>query len=288
MGSFRIIKKGLQSSIQDIGRFGFRKLGIPSSGALDPKSMRDANNIVGNPETYPVIEHTFYGGIYEFDASCLISITGANCNPTLNGNPLPMYSGLKIHSGDKIEFNYPTRGCRSYLAVQGLFDIPQLMNSYSTYLPGKFGGYFGRSLNEEDKVCWNSHDFNTKAIDFPKNEIPYFSTKVSVNIKAGPEFELLNEKDKKQLFGTNFRVSTQTNRMGIRLEGSVIKLPGFEIVSSPVVPGVIQLPASGHPIILMNDGQTIGGYPRIGIVMESELWRLGQVKQGDLISFKLT
>lgn len=283
MGSLQVIKKGFQTTIQDLGRFGFRKLGIPTSGAADSKSLMDANSIVGNPKTNPVLEHTFYGGIYRFNTSSIISITGAKCNPTINGRVVSQYVSIEVKIGDEVEINHPERGCRVYMAVQGVFDLPKVMESYSTYLPAKFGGYNGKVLEIGDTLEWKTQQSDVKSTEFPKENIPYFSSKIAITIENGPEYNKLDDQSVKRLFSGSFVVDSQSNRMGIRLTGEKLISPNFEMVSSPVIPGVIQLPPSGNPIILMNDGQTIGGYPRIGIVNEPELWRLGQVKTGDRI-----
>ncbi len=287
MGKLQVIKRGMQSTIQDLGRFGYRKIGVPISGAMDSKSLKDANTIIGNPEIYPAIEHTLYGGIYRFHDPCVISVTGAKCNPTINGVLFDQYIPVEISSGDELEIHHPVRGCRSYLAIQGKPEIPVIMKSYSTYLPGKFGGFNGRKLEAGDEIVWNSNPEFTSHYTLSNEEIPYFSTKISIKIKSGPEFDLLDDKAKDQLTGSPFKVSTDSNRMGIRLIGNEIQFPNIEMSSAPVIPGIIQLPSSGNPIILMKDGQTIGGYPRIGIVDESELWRLGQVKGGDNITFNI-
>ena len=155
MGSLTVIKSGFMSTIQDRGRIGYRRIGVPVSGAMDTKSMRDANKIVGNAESTPVVEHTFYGGIYLFNTISIISITGASCNPTINGRLVNQYEAIKVEKGDELEIHYPKRGCRSYLAIQGRLRIPLVMNSCSTYLPGKFGGFKGRAIQKSDVIFWD-------------------------------------------------------------------------------------------------------------------------------------
>lgn len=287
MGSIQVIKPGFQSTIQDLGRYGFRKIGVPTSGAMDLKSMLDANQIVGNDESNPVIEHTFYGGVYQFNEAAIISITGAICNPTVNSVSITQYESIKIEKEDILEIQYPSRGCRSYLAIQGRPKIQQVMNSYSTYLPGRFGGFDGRSLQKGDLLKWDFSSNESLIRNFKKEEIPYFSSKVSIAVEKGPEFDLLDASYQEKLFSTSHEVTSDSNRMGIRLQGEEIEVTHLEMTSSPVIPGIIQIPPSGNPIILMKDAQTIGGYPRIGLINESDLWRIGQVKTGDLIRFTI-
>ena len=287
MRSLEVIKQGFQSTIQDFGRFGYRNIGVPKSGAMDFKSMKDANRLVGNSACNPIIENTLYGGVYHFNDPALLSICGARCNPKINGKSIPQYKSISVNEGDELEVNHPTKGCRSYVAIQGIFIVPKVMNSYSTYLLGRFGGFNGRALQANDVINWEISTIQSEVMDFPKEEIPYFSSKNTIEIVQGLEFALLDDNAEEQLFSTSFMVTSQSNRMGIRLSGENIDFKNIQMISSPVIPGIIQLPPSGNPIILMNDSQTIGGYPRIGVVIESELWRLGQVKSGDQIRFKL-
>lgn len=284
--SLEVIKCGFQTTVQDFGRFGYRKIGIPTSGVMDIKSMIDANKLVGNPISNSVIENTLYGGIYRFNDSALFSICGAECNPKINGKIIPQYESIDVERGDELEVDHPTKGCRSYVAIQGVLSLPMVMNSFSTYLPGNFGGFRGRTLQVNDIINWENTVDAPVMMNFPKEEIPYFSSKITVEIEKGLEFYDMDARTQKQFLSTSFSVTSQSNRMGIRLSGGDIDFEKVEMISSPVVPGVIQLPPSGNPIILMKDSQTIGGYPRIGIVKQTELWRLGQVKSGDQIRFK--
>lgn len=286
VNSLEVIKRGFQTTVQDFGRFGYRKFGVPTSGVMDKKSMIDANKLVGNPISNPVIENTLYGGIYRFNDPALLSICGAKCKPKINGKSVPQYESIDVERGDELEVDHPSKGCRSYIAIQGMFCLPKVMNSFSTYLPGNFGGLNGRTLQVNDTISWKNNVDTTEMMHFPKEEIPYFSSKITVEIERGLEFYVMDDNAQKQFHSTSFSVTSQSNRMGIRLSGGNIDIKNVEMISSPVIPGVIQLPPSGNPIILMNDSQTIGGYPRIGVVKYSELWRLGQVKSGDQIRFK--
>jgi len=288
MGIFRVIKAGFFTTIQDKGRFGYRKYGIPISGAMDLKSMMDANFLVGNPKDNPVLECTLNGGIYQFLDAAMVGSTGAQSSILLNSTQISQYEPILVSKGDVLEIGYPTRGCRSYLAIKGELDIPMVMGSHSTYVPGKFGGFHGRELQKGDELAWTDSGKHHDTKSLQKDQIPYFSSKIRISVEPGPEFSWLSEKAKSSFLSSRFEVQPQSNRMGIRLGRNSMECPQKQMVSSPVKPGVVQLPPSGNPIVLMNDGQTIGGYPRIGVVKEYELWRLGQVKAGDQISFTLT
>lgn len=243
--------------------------------------------MVGNPKGSPVLELTLKGGKYRFESDAIIALTGALLNPKINGLEVEMNRSLKIKKGDELEFGFAKRGARAYLAVRGILNIHKVMGSFSTYNLGNFGGFEGRTLQKGDIVEWKEVESVFKEIEAPKGQIPYFSSKVSLRIMRGLEWEWLDKEAQKKLLSSTFKVSSKSNRMGIRLEGKSLQTPTREMVSSPVIPGIIQLPPNGNPIILMKDGQTIGGYPRIAKVLDEDLWRLGQVKARDTIRFKL-
>ncbi|MBO6523708.1 MAG: biotin-dependent carboxyltransferase [Balneolaceae bacterium] len=288
MGRLTAIDGGLFTTIQDSGRPGYRKFGVPVSGVMDQKSFRLANWLVGNSKRYPVLECTMKGGKYTFNDEAIIAVTGALMHPKINGEEVPQNQSLKLNTGDELELGFSTRGCRSYIAIKGSLTIKQVMGSCSTYTMGKFGGFKGRKLKSGDVIEWDetkSKDLTRKA---PYDQIPYFSSKVRVRIMKGVEWDWLSEESQDGFSGTQFEVSSSSNRMGIRLEGHSLRVPEREMISGPVLPGIIQLPPNGNPIILMQDGQTIGGYPRIAKVLDEDLWRLGQVKPGDKVSFSFT
>ncbi|MEQ9310768.1 MAG: biotin-dependent carboxyltransferase family protein [Balneolaceae bacterium] len=288
MGSLSILDGGLFTTIQDLGRKGFRKYGVPTSGAMDLKSYKLANWLVGNREGSPVLELTVKGGKYQFKNAAKIAITGALMNPKLNGSAVEMNRSLELKKGDMLELGFASRGCRSYLAIQGVMYSNKVMESYSTYTLGKFGGFDGRSLQKGDVLEWENLKIDFEVREARKDQIPYFSSKVEVRIIAGPEWDWLNKESQNKFLNNKFEISSKSNRMGIRLLGNLFEKHDQQMVSSPVIPGIIQLPQKGNPIILMQDGQTIGGYPRIAKVLDEDLWRLGQVKQGDRLSFKLS
>ena len=286
MGSLKVINPGMFTSLQDKGRFGYRKFGIPTSGAMDEQAMEDVNRIVGNPINSPVIECTFEGGKYEFNSNAVIAITGADNEVTINGEQVPRYKALSVNKEDLLSIGHPKRGIRNYLTIQGIWKAPKVMNSYSTYVPGAFGGFAGRMLEAGDILEWNELDEPVPAIS-PDIQIPYFSSKLSLHVYTGPEWEILNEQQKTELLNAEFTVDTTSNRMAIRFSGLSVAHSFEDMKSAAVAPGIIQLPPSGLPILLMKDAQTIGGYPRILYVAEYHLWRAGQLAPGDTIRFDL-
>jgi biotin-dependent carboxylase-like uncharacterized protein len=288
MTKLEVLEPGLFTTIQDEGRPGFRKFGVPVSGAMDQKAYALANEIVGNEKGAAVLELTLKGGRFKFLSSGVIAITGAGMSAVRNGIPIPMHKPIEVKPGDVLKLGHAKRGCRTYLAIQGSIQLDQVMGSYSTYTQGAFGGLEGRMLQKGDILKWNGSSPKVMSREISKEEIPYYSTEVEVRVYEGLECDWLNEEARNEFLGTVFRVGQSSNRMGIRLEGNKLSPPSKEMISSPVIPGIIQLPPSGYPIILMNDGQTVGGYPRIAKVPDVELWRLGQLKPGDKVRFKLT
>lgn len=284
-GSLEVIDGGLLTTIQDNGRFGYRKYGVPVSGAMDDYAYRLANWLAGNPEGSPVLEMTLKGGTYRFSSNSVIAITGAYMKPKVNDVKVEMNASLEVHTGDVLSLEYCKRGCRSYLAIRGQLDVNKVLDSYSTYLTGKFGGLEGRKLAQGDELFWDetNEDFSAKRV--PKDQLPYYSSKVTLRILKGPEWDWLTKQQQEQFLNTEFEVSSQSNRMGVRLLGQQIKSGKDHMTSAPVIPGIIQLPESGNPIIIMKDGQAVGGYPRIAKVIDADLWRVGQFWGEMKISF---
>ena len=287
MARLTVIDGGLFTTIQDIGRVGYRKYGIPESGVMDLDSYKKANYLVGNAEDGPVLECTLKGGKYQFDSDAVIALTGAVMNPTIDGSKIEMNTSVFIKKGEILDLGFAGRGCRCYLAIQGEWVINKVLGSWSTFVLGKFGGFKGRELKEEDVIEWKNKDDRFAGRTLEKTEIPYFSSKITVQFVPGPEWHMLTDQLKKQFLNTSFTVSSRSNRMGIRLEtDDPLIVNKASMKSSGVIPGIIQLPPNGLPIILMKDGQTVGGYPRIGKILEVHLNRLSQLPPNALVKFK--
>ncbi len=287
MGQLKVIKPGFYTTIQDAGRFGYKKFGVPVSGAMDSRAMEAANRIVGNESGSAVLECTFDGGEYEFETKAAIAITGADTKILINHNSVAPYQVLEVKKGDRLKIAYPQKGMRSYLAISGQLDLPKVMESYSTYVPGAFGGFKGRPLKANDVLRWNSPSEKVIIESETEIQIPYFSSKLSIDVRPGPEWSWLNELQKKCVLDGDYKVQSTSNRMAIRFSGENIETNFPDMKSSAVAPGIIQLPSSGIPILLMKDAQTIGGYPRILHVANYHLWRVGQVRPSDRIRFKV-
>lgn len=287
-GGFEIIEAGILMSVQDGGRFGFRKYGVPVSGALDAHSYRLANWLVQNESGAPVMEMTLQGGIFKFHQEAKVGVTGAESEVHINGEKAEMNKTLFLESGDTLTVGRAKAGCRSYLAIGGKWSLDKIMGSYSTCLSARFGGLEGRALQKGDRIFWENAGIKTVAKEIPKKLIPHFATKQTLRIMEGPEWDRLSRKQQYDFLESTYHISSESNRMGLRLKGqNALKLEYPEMRSAPVVPGIIQLPKSGEPIILMHDAQSVGGYPRIAKVADADLWRAAQVWTGNEIRFKI-
>jgi antagonist of KipI len=297
----KIIKPGLLTTIQDNGRFGYRKEGIIVSGAMDGWALRIGNLLTGNDEKEAGLEITQQGPVLFFEAPQLIAITGADLSPTINQQPVPLWRPVFVNKGSVMEFGKPHKGCRAYVTFAGGLPIPQILGSRSTYLHARIGGWQGRALQQGDIIPFNKeytllplsdmrghkNAFTATRWTISPDLLPMYEKDPVIRMIKGPEYELFTEESKDYLTNSSFQISPQSDRMGYRLKGPALSLktPG-EMLSTAVTFGTIQVPASGSSIILMADHQTTGGYPRIGQVVSADFSRLAQAPACSFISFQ--
>ncbi|MCP3738475.1 biotin-dependent carboxyltransferase family protein [Rossellomorea sp. BNER] len=301
----KIKKPGLLSSIQDLGRYGFQKHGVIASGVMDPLAHRISNLLVGNDENEPTIEITLLGPVMEFTETTLISICGANMNATIDGQPAPLWRTILIKKGSELRIGQSRQGCRAYIAIAGGINVPSIMNSKSTYLRAAIGGYQGRALKAEDELQPGKIGSISKKIiqaltplldntPFTEMEWTVASELISIHHKkpfirvtAGRQYDLFSKDSLHNFFNKSFNISSQSDRMGYRLEGPKLELQNEEeMISEAVSFGTIQVPSNGNPIILLADRQTTGGYPKIAQIVTVDLPYVAQLKPGDRIAFK--
>lgn len=277
----RILKKGLYTSIQDLGRSGYRNYGVPISGVMDSLSAKLSNLILGNEENNALMEITLQGPKLEFLTTTRIAITGANLNPVLNNLPIDMNKSISIRKGDIIDFRVRESGVRSYLAVAGGFQTDIVLGSRSYYA----GITEKVTLENKELVPFNS-SFSRGPSQYtqPKNQNTNLKLK-ELEVRQGPEFEMLNDIQKEYLLSKNFTLGIN-NRMAYQLQehlNNELK----SILSSAVLPGTVQLTPSGKMIILTRDCQTTGGYPRVLQLTEHAICCLSQKMQHEVVSFTL-
>jgi len=273
----KVIQPGLFTTIQDGGRHGYRNIGIPTSGFMDKESAWAANNIVDNDREESLIEITLKGPTLLFNNNYTISITGGDFNPLINDMPIKMYESINVKLGDTLKINNTKNGARCYLAISGGIDVKSIFGSKS-FLSNISESYYLRK-GDEIKISDNS---NNKIL---KNNKLKFKLNRSMEVFKGPEFDLLSIKVKNMLFKNEFTIRTNS-RMAYNLEEKV-QIGIKSIISSPVLPGSVQLTPSGKMIILHRDCQTTGGYPRILQLSRNSLNNLSQLKSGEKIELKL-
>lgn len=273
----KVIQPGLFTTIQDGGRHGYRNIGIPTSGFMDQESAWAANKIVDNDREESLIEITLKGPTLLFNNNCTISITGGDFNPLINGMPIKMYESINVKLGDTLKINNTKNGARCYLAISGGIDVKSIFGSKS-FLSNITESYYLRK-GDEIKI---SDNFNNKILK--KNKLK-FKLNRSMDVFKGPEFDLLSIKVKNILFENEFTIRSNS-RMAYNLDEKA-QIGIKSIISSPVMPGSVQLTPSGKIIILHRDCQTIGGYPRILQLDKNSLNNLSQLKSNDKIKFSL-
>ena len=268
----KVIRAGIHTSIQDLGRPGFRHQGVPDSGALDAHAHIQANITIGNSIHSPTLEITGPGLSLEMLNYAKIAIAGADLGASLNGVPMKKMEIIHVGKNDVLTFGQRSDGYRSYLAIQGGWEGQKKLGSYSTHPGTRWGGFEGRVLEKDDLLSCNKtftkRKFATDPLDI------HFSQSDPIRIFPTQETSLI---DPQVLIQHRWSISPQSNRTGFGLEGPLIHLKVHEeMISAPVDVGTVQLPPSGKPIILMNDGASIGGYPRIAQVCQADLPLLAQ------------
>ncbi|WP_241645478.1 biotin-dependent carboxyltransferase family protein [Rosenbergiella metrosideri] len=277
-----VVKAGLASSLQDGGRLGFAQYGVGRGGALDRPAMQTANMLVGNDKNQAVIEITQGNAIFRFEQSCWFALTGADCQSLLAGKSIATGWRYFAQAGQTLQLQSPLRGMRSYLAVSGGFDIPPVMGSQSTDLMARFGGFNGCFLQNGDSL-----PLGPASRQFERSVgVRQLLWGNRVRVIPGPEFTQLTAESQQALWRTGWTLTPQSNRMGHRLQGRVLKFSyREELLSHGVLPGTLQLPPSGQPVILLADAQTTGGYARIGQVIECDLYHLAQLRPREPLHF---
>lgn len=289
MNTFLVIAPGAFTTVQDMGRFGYRHIGVPPSGALDSFACRAANLLVGNPQDCAVLEMTFTGVELAVLREVDVALTGADMGTALNHRPMDNWCTVRLAPGDLLTIGQARSGCRGYLAVTGGIDVPLVMGSRSTNTMAAMGGYRGRILRKGDFIKSGPGRVLDRPRELPPGLRPGYPETVTLRAIAGPQDDYFTE-GLQRLFTRPFTVGARADRMGCRLDGPGIPLRrGMpeSIISEPIVPGGIQIPADGHPIILLNE-QTAGGYAKIATVVSSDLPKVAQAVAGDTICFKQT
>jgi antagonist of KipI len=295
-----VIKPGLLTTVQDLGRPGYQQYGIVVGGALDAFTTRVANLIVGNEDHAAVIEMAQTGAELTFASEALVAWSGADFEATLAGQPLPRERAVRVAAGETIGFGRARSGLRAWLAVAGGIDVPLVLGSRSTYRRAGMGGHQGRPLIAGDKlkvaapsefarqVLKNLGATGARATTWTVRPGTLGKAAASGTVRAlrGPEWAWFTPEAQHLFFATTWRTTRQADRMGVQLEGPALELlKPREMISSAVNAGVVQVPAAGQPIVLLPSRQSVGGYPRLATVAAADLGAIAQLAPGDTVRF---
>lgn len=290
-----IVATGPLNTVQDLGRPGYRNIGVTACGAMDPLALRIGNILAGNAPEAAGIEVQTFPFRLRFSERGAFALTGADCRATLDGVPLPPWWAAEAEVGQVLELSPPLKDARAYLCLAGGVDVAPVMGSRSTSLRGAFGGLDGRVLATGDRIATGAatggflpkRGFGVVPPAVVLKDVFPVAERGALVIRALPagEHDLFGA-DAKRFWSQPWKISARSDRTGYRLSGDPIHpTEVVEMRSHGVVPGVIQVPPAGEPIVQMSDANTAGGYPKIAGVIEADLWRLGQARIGSLLRF---
>jgi KipI family sensor histidine kinase inhibitor len=284
-----VLDGGLLTTVQDLGRFGFQRFGVPVSGAMDTWAIRAANRLVGNGDGAAALEITLVGPVLRFEADAVVAVCGAELSPELNGRPIRMERAVRVRGGDVLRFGDRRDGVRAVLAVAGGFAVPLVLGSRSTYLTSGFGGFHGRALRRGDRVPVGAvapGGFVARRAP-PSPFRARGASELVVRVMLGPQDDAFTDAGCETFLGSVFRVSTKSDRVGCRFEGPrVAHRAGADIVSDATAFGSVQVSGDGQPIVLMADRGTTGGYTKIATVIAADLPLVGQAAPGTAVRFR--
>lgn len=286
--ALRVVVAGAQTTVQDLGRAGAARYGVPRGGAMDRFALRAANRLLGNPPDAAGLEIVASQVAFAVLRPLLAAITGADVCAMCDDHPLPLWTALLLRPGDYVTLSGRTSwGARVYLALAGGVDVPVVLGARGTHLPGGFGGLQGRPLRAGDTVAALDARADPQRLAggyWPTATRPSYSPAPTLRFVPGPHHEYFGADTLAALAATPLRVSASSNRMGYRLEG--VTLPyarPASLASLGVIPGAIQIPPDGAPILLVADAQTTGGYPVIGAVIGADMPLAAQLLPGDAL-----
>jgi biotin-dependent carboxylase-like uncharacterized protein len=286
MKVFHALKSGLFTTVQDLGRYGYLKYGIPISGAMDTFSLVAANILVANNSNDACLETTLFGPELQALTRTQIAITGGDISPKINGQNVPTWQTLEIQKGDVISFGKVENGCRAYLSIRGGINTPLVLGSRATYVRGGIGGINGRQLKTGDIIEGFDRPSLKVGYSMPEDLVPQFTGQFKAHVILGPQADMFTERGINTFLSNSYKVTLEADRMGYRLEGPIIEHKAkADIISDALLPGAVQVPKNGKPIIIMRDAQTTGGYPKIAVAIIPDVSLLGQAKPNDIIEF---
>jgi KipI family sensor histidine kinase inhibitor len=283
---FVVERGGLWTTVQDFGRPGYRRFGLPQSGAMDAVSLRIANMLVGNTQGAAALECTAPGPRLVATRKTAVAITGADLSPTVNGRPASGWTAIPLREGDVLEFGPPRAGQWAYIGVHGGIDVPPALGSRATYGRASLGGYGGRRLADGDRFACGRHVAGT-LLRLPAPFRPQVGGACMARIVLGPQDSYFTQAAVSALLDETYSPGIRSDRVGYRLDGPPLEHRSrAELLSDGLLPGAIQVPSGGQPIVIMADGPTAGGYPKIATVIRADLRLIAQARRGDPVRFR--
>ena len=285
MSGFTVKHPGLLTLVQDRGRFGAHNLGLTTGGPLDTLAYDWANRLLANDHNASCLEVSFGGLSIEANIETTIAITGAKKPCKINGKDIDQWQTYPIKKGDVLELGFASEGVRAYLAVAGGFDIAPSFGSSSTVVREKIGGIHGDKLQAGDHLPCSTNSISSH-LKLDEKHQPGYGKQATLRVVKGYQEAVFDHVQQWRFFNSEYQVTERSDRMGFRLEGEVIHSNMVGMLSEGICHGAIQIPADGQPIVLMNDRQTIGGYPKIGSVIPLDTARLAQLTPGSTVRFE--
>lgn len=283
----RILEPGPQTTVQDLGRTGQMRYGIPPSGPVDRFAFIVANRLVGNADAAAALECTLVGPRLEVDAPGAVAVTGADMPVTVNGLEAPRWATIVLRAGDVVKLGAARAGVRAYLAFSGGLDVPLVLGSRSTYVRGRLGGLDGRALRKSDTLdVLPFEPVRPRRVE--RRALPeYGNSEPAIRVVLGPQADRFTDAGIRTLLGSAYEVLPQSDRMGARLSGPRIEhARGHDIISDGIALGSIQVPGDGQPIVLLVDRQSTGGYTKMATVCSCDVGRIGQTRPGQSFRFQ--
>ncbi|ODT43637.1 MAG: hypothetical protein ABS70_07550 [Nitrospira sp. SCN 59-13] len=286
-----VLHPGLFTTVQDLGRSGYQRFGVSVSGAMDPWALMVGNRLLGNPDQAAGLEITLHGPELLFEQALRIAITGADLSPTSNGIAIPMWTVVAMPAGSRLQFGMRQQGARAYLTVAGGITGPMILGSLSTHVRSELGGLAGRAVKKWDRFCVGpAPRAAAQSIGraLAERYRPRYTKSPTVRVMPGPQFDCFTDDAIRVFTSSPYRVTTESDRMGYRLEGA--ELPhrvSAEIVSEAVCVGSLQVPSNRQPILLMADCQPTGGYAKLATMIDADRSLAAQLAPGDCLSFRM-
>jgi antagonist of KipI len=282
-----VVRPGMLTTLQDLGRPGYQRFGVSPGGAMDPYAFRLANRLVGNPEQAAALEITMHGPVLQVLEDCWVAITGGNLSPSLESTPVPLWRGIRLIKGQSLPFGERILGARAYLSIDGGFSVPEVLGSRSTDLQSKFGGHTGRRLLKGDLLFRNGRkNPSMLAGQVLTDTLDEYRDPFLLRVVQGPQTPLVLPGAMRKFLQSEYVVTPASNRIGYRLQGPPVELAAQEIISDPVPLGAVQVLPGGQPVLLMADHQTVGGYPKIATLISADVPKAAQLSIGDRVRFR--